>query len=474
MLRLRNLLLGIVGLMALSIISGLTTGCISDAISHSSTDRLSFSRDTMSFDTVFTNLGTPTARLVVRNKAKRGIIISSIHFKNPDTKFRINVDGVSGSEFRDVEIRAKDSIYIFLECFIPENDSKEPMLVEDELMFVTNGVTQSVLLEAWGQNVTRLRGVVLDSDMRLTAERPYVIFDSIVVPPGVVLSIDPGAKLLFHDKAYMDVQGTLLALGNAENKIDMRGDRMDNVLPNVSYDIMAGQWKGIRIAPESFDNRIEFVNMRSTSFGLMLDSCDNTDRTKLTLLNSWLHNSQGNVLTALYSKVVATGCCFSEAANATAYLAGGDFNFLQCTFANNYLFSVITSPLVTLEHAVPDEEIAPTIPWMNAEFRNCILYGIPDDINIDELTGSNVFFRYCSFKSEGTDDDNFLNSLWNTDPMFHTIREDYYFNYRLQPDSPVKEAGDPSFVTEDAMFDMDGINRLSLGNPSLGAYQFVQ
>lgn len=189
------------------------SSCINDVMTTSPNDVLTFSRDTVSFDTVFTDLGTPTARLIVSNRAKKGISISSIRFKNPDTKFRFNVDGQAGTEFHDVEIRAKDSIYVFIECYIPETEGNVPQLVEDELEFVTNGVSQSVLCEAWGQNVTRLRGTVIDRDTRLTADRPYVIFDSLLVKPGATLTVDPGVQLLFHDKARMRVEGTLLALG---------------------------------------------------------------------------------------------------------------------------------------------------------------------------------------------------------------------------------------------------------------------
>ena len=55
----------------------------------------------------------------------------------------------------------------------------------------TNGVTQDVQVEAYGQNVTRLRDLRIDSDTRFTAERPYVIFDSLVVEKGAKLTIDP-------------------------------------------------------------------------------------------------------------------------------------------------------------------------------------------------------------------------------------------------------------------------------------------
>ena len=33
----------------------------------------------------------------------------------------MNVDGLSGREFHNVEIRAKDSIYVFVEATLPEN-----------------------------------------------------------------------------------------------------------------------------------------------------------------------------------------------------------------------------------------------------------------------------------------------------------------------------------------------------------------
>lgn len=452
----------------------LPTSCISDDVTTSPANILSFSRDTVSFDTIFTDLGTPTARLVVHNRASKSVIISSIRFSENDSHFRMNVDGVSGSDFRDVEIRGKDSIYVFIECKVPEQPVNEPVLVEDKIEFITNGVTQSVLLEAWGQNVTRLRGVMLTEDTRFTTERPYVVYDSLIVGAGATLTIDPAVKLLFHDKAYLRVYGTLHACGLPGKMIDMRGDRLDNVLPNVSYDIMSGQWKGISIAPESFGNRMEYVDMRSTVNGLSVDSCADLSRRKLSLLNSWLHNSQRNVLDVKYAKIEATGCCFSESAAAVVSLAGGEAEFLQCTFANYYLFSSIHQPIVVLANLKEEEANATEAPLMKARFYNSIIYGLPAGLEPENLEGSDVIFRNVSFKEEGTDDDNFINCLWDTDPMFYTVREDYYFNYRLQPDSPVKESGDPALLTPASLVDIDGVNRLENGNPSLGAYQFVK
>ena len=462
----------ILGLAAVMSATVGMTSCINDSMTTSPNDILTFSRDTVDFDTVFTDLGTPTARLIVRNRAKKGINISSIRLRNAESNFSFNVDGVSGHEFHDVEIRGRDSIYVFIECHIPETSDRQPVLVSDDLEFVTNGVTQTVRLEAYGQNVTRLRNVRVSSDMRLTADRPYVVFDSLTVESGATLTIDPGTQLLFHDGARLVVEGRLHAAGEQGKMIAMRGDRIDNVLPDVSYDIMSGQWYGVRIAPESFGNVMDYVDMRSTVTGLVVDSCANLTTDKLTLTNCWLHNSKGNVLTSSYARVNAYGCCFSEAANSVVQLTGGRHEFLQCTFANNYLFSAIRGALVSLNHLLPaDAETGNDQPLMQANFANSIIYGLGDDLNHDDLTGSQVFFDYVSLKAGGSDDDNFRNCLWETDPLFLTVRADYYFNYRLQEDSPVRAAGDPALVTPQVRFDMDGIDRLADGNPSLGAYQ---
>lgn len=449
--------------------------CISDDFTESPNVRLRFSTDTVAFDTVFTDLGTPTARLKVFNPEKKSVNISSIRFNNPDSRFSMNVDGVSGTEFRDVEIRGGDSIFVFIECFIPENRDDKPFLVEDKIEFLTNGTLQNVVVEAYGQNITRLRNLEVTTDMTLDARRPYVIFDSLTVRKGASLTIEAGAQLLFHDKASLVVEGRLKAVGQPGKMIDMRGDRLDNVLPGVGYDILSGQWDGIRIDADSYDNEMAYVDMRSSKRGLRIDSCGVTDRRKLLLANSWLHNSESCALEARYARTEAYGCVFSEAADAVVALHGGEHEFTQCTFSNYYLFSVISNPLLTLYHLFPEdssENSGNPAPLMKANFRNSIFYGIPADINCGDLTGSQVFLNYCLLKSEGENDDNFRNCIWGADPLFLTIRSDYYFNYRLKPDSPAIGAGDYIFLTPAMMTDMDGLHREN--PPTLGAYVFTE
>ena len=449
----------------------LAAGCISDDITYSSNDRLTFSTDTLSFDTVFTDLGSQTARLKVFNRANKGINISSIRVRGDEGIFSINVDGVSGKTFENVEIRANDSIFIFVECFVDANDASRPFRVEGQLDFETNGNLQSVVLETYGQNVVRLRNMAVETDMTFGADRPYVVFDTLRVAEGATLDILPGARLYFHDKALLQIDGRLNAKGEAGKPIQMRGDRLGDVLPDTGYEILAGQWQGVRFGAGSFGNRMEYVEMQSTVSGVVVDSCGVLERDKLTLVNSWLHNSQGNTLRSAYSKVDAYGCVFSEAGEAVVHLTGGVHEFLQCTVANYYLFAISPESILTLEHAAP-EGMDPSIrcPLMKATFDNSIVYGIVSPLTPGDLNDSDVYFRNVLLGVGGSDDEHFINCLWDENPEFETVREDYYFNYRLKEDSPAIGAGNPAYVTPLVRYDMTGADRLAGGNPALGAY----
>jgi len=97
----------------------LVCSCRSDFETVASTGDLTFSKDTIYLDTVFTNIGSSTYRLKVYNKSKNDITIPTIKLaKGLNSKYRMTVDGMQGSEgksFNNVELLAKDSLYIFIE-----------------------------------------------------------------------------------------------------------------------------------------------------------------------------------------------------------------------------------------------------------------------------------------------------------------------------------------------------------------------
>lgn len=193
----------------------LFTGCIEDDFTTSPSSQPHYSTDTLRIGDVFTAQGTPTHSFIVYNRNSKGIIISNIRFRDPATSdyFRVNVDGLPGKEFNNVEIRAKDSIYVLVEATLPENGFDEPRIIDAPLDFTVNGVTSTVVINISGHDVNRINGETLTSDTHFTSKRPYLITDSLVVAPGITLTIEPGTTMYFHDKASLKVRGTILSEG---------------------------------------------------------------------------------------------------------------------------------------------------------------------------------------------------------------------------------------------------------------------
>lgn len=458
-------------LAALSVIS---TACIEDGFTTSSSDLLTFSTDTLAFDTIFTAVGTPTKQFIVYNRHDKMINISSIKMAGESNgKFYLNVDGVKGSEFNNVEIRGNDSIFVFVEAFIDPTDTDNPIEFKDKLDFETNGVKQQVVITAWGQDVKRLTAPRISEDTHFTAERPYVIFDTLRVEKGASLTIDAGATLFFHDKAAMVVDGTLIADGSQDKPINLRGDRLDKVVGGIGYDIMSGQWGGIKFSDSSFGNEMNYVYMRGSSTGVVADS-SNVEKRKLHLFNTVLHNASGSVLTASHSWVEAEGCEFSDAGNSVVDFTGGTIRLINCTLANYYLFSVIRGSILHLSYVDYDESDGVN-QLMDARFDNCIIYGNSSDLNMGDFTGMNVYFRNCLLKSKGSDDDNFLSCVWGGDPKFYTVREKYVFDYRLKNESEAVGAGNSSLCPQSARLDRYGVSRINAdGGIDIGAYAWVE
>lgn len=159
---------------------------LDDHYSTNPTYRLSFSTDTLAFDTIFSTIGSTTRQFMIYNKNSEPLSIESIMLASGEaTGFRMNVDGRKGSSFNNVGILANDSMYVFVEVTVDPNGGNQPLLIQDSVLFTVNGIRQSVLLEAYGQDVNLYKGgVTITKDSILTANRPYLIYDSLVIAKG--------------------------------------------------------------------------------------------------------------------------------------------------------------------------------------------------------------------------------------------------------------------------------------------------
>ena len=99
------------------------------------TAKLEFSVDTVTFDTIFSSIGSTTKKLLVYNRHDLPISISSINLAGgQNSKYRLNIDGMPIASVKDYELAANDSMYIFVEVTIdPGNDE---MIEQDSIVFL--------------------------------------------------------------------------------------------------------------------------------------------------------------------------------------------------------------------------------------------------------------------------------------------------------------------------------------------------
>lgn len=92
-------------LLVLSALTFLLTFCREDDLTTNPSDKLSFSADTLGFDTVFTTVGSTTQGFLIFNSHKNRINISSARLAGGSSSpFRMNIDGMSGKELSNINV----------------------------------------------------------------------------------------------------------------------------------------------------------------------------------------------------------------------------------------------------------------------------------------------------------------------------------------------------------------------------------
>lgn len=459
--------------------------------------RLSFSVDTLSFDTIFSSIGSTTKHFMVYNTNDEALRIEKIELANPSKSgFRINMDGRKGVQFSDIDIWKKDSLYVAVEVTVDPHGDNQPLVVEDSVLFYLNGIRYSVLLQAYGQDVHLFRGgYTIVHDTTLTADIPYLIYDSLKVDEGATLTVEKGAILYMHDKAGLVINGTIKAQGTQDEPVMIRGDRLDYIEldVNLPYDRVPGQWDGIRFGAESFDNEFNYVIVRNGVTGL--NFCTSTpDRSKIIIRNSQITNMNNNLLVAVNCLIEASGSEFTNASDSTVALIGGKYKFTHCTIANyKRIGNRNEAPCLVLSDRWRDGDNETLYALQEADFENCIIDGShsPDstklyggeilfDTDEQKNSGDDATFNYrfnsCFLKTARLDNERFTNCLFIKSPTYLKIGvedDEYAFDFRLKNESAGIGQADRA-VAEQYPVDRYGVSRLNTAEGvSIGAYQYV-
>ncbi len=468
------------------------SSCDRDIFTNDPKDKLLFSTDTLSFDTVFTSVGSATKYFVVKNSNQsKSIRIDRIFLaKGTNSKFRLNIDGRMSNDVREVEILPGDSIFIFVEVTI--DPSTDDLLEIDSVVFLSNSNVQDVKLVAFGQNVTLINGRYIINDTTWTAEKPILIYNSALIDTFTTVTIMPGAKIYFHRGSSLFVKGTIKAHGEVDNRIVFTGDRLEPY-----YSDIAGQWGafltdnygntigifgGIHLLAGSRNSVLKNVDIKNAIIGLQVDSCVTPGIPTVKLINTKIENSKIIGLYALGSHIEAENCVFANSGQYNvACLIGGNYRFIHCTMANYWVGNRRTPQLILNNYYTYKNSSGNTVvsyrDLTDAYFGNCIIYGSREnELQLDFVEGAMANFRFdnCLIRSKEFQNilsDFFIDNIWNENPKFKSISKPY--NYSLDTLSPAKDKAKIS-ISNLVPLDISGNNRLSDGKPDLGAFERIE
>jgi hypothetical protein len=448
---------------------------------------LSFSADTITFDTIFTTLGSTTQLFAIRNTSKQAIKISNISLGGGTaSSYRMNVDGDSGTSFTDVEIPAKDSIYVFVEVTVDPNAANLPFIILDSIQFNTNGNHQKVILQAYGQNANFYNADSIETNITWNSTLPYVILNYLQIKQGASLTIPEDCKVYFGGGAAMIVEGDLQVLGtDTTHIVTFRGVRLDKDIAGRPYDDFPGQYAGIFFLRNSTGN-LKYLNMRNSAYGINVGNIKTTgndaadvqtlrnmsinDAPHVTISNSKIYNNAFYGIFGFLGSITAENTLvYNCGKNVVGLYDGGDYKFTHCTFytRSTAYISHSKDPALYISNyfEIGSQDFIKS-DSANADFVNCIVYGpLENEITADELNSNpnkiRLTFHNSVVKTNSSLSFPVYENCRGDDPQFIDLFKN---NYKLKGSSPASNLG--SFILTE---DIDGNLR---SNPSdAGAYE---
>lgn len=463
---------------------------------------LSFDLDTIRFDTLITTIPSATKTLIVHNYGEQGLRISEIRLAGgASSPFRVNVDGqdlsrTDGNRATDFEVRRRDSIFVRCEVTVPEQAVDTAVSVEDALLFtLESGVVQKVVLTAGGQNAWFMRGETILADTTLHAGKPIVVYDSLVVAPGVTLTLASGVQLLFHEKAGLTVHGRVAAKGTLEQPVVFRGDRTDHIFDYLTYDRLPARWEGVTIGPNSCNNEFTYVDLHSATYGIVCDSTatDTTTQVTISLTSCRLHNIGGDGIRLNSCRALVRNTEISNTLGRCVAVTGGVADFVHCTLAQFYPFSAERAEALFLTNR---QDSVTYRPLHRLSFVNCVITGYAEDVLMgDWMSNSDYraeyFFRNCLIATEEVNDPlRFVEIIYdkplssslfgpvNNDEDFslwHNFRlvdtDNFIYDFTPVEQSRIRNIADPNYC-QDLPLDRLGRNRFADGAPDAGCYEY--
>jgi len=431
--------------------------------------RLDFSVDKVSFDTVFSTIGSATKQFKIYNRNDNSLLIESIELvDHAKSGFSMNIDGIKGTRLTNVEILKKDSLFGLIRVTVNPQNVNTPVLIRDSIKFTVNGNVQYLRLEAIGQNVYIWKGETVTKDSVISNTKPLLVYDSVVVNAGAKLSIQEGVKFYMKHGASVNVHGTLKAIGSVSDPVVFRGERFDKIDGDIPYDNVPGQWDGIYFYPGSYNNHLENVLVKNATKGMTFYSSA-LQQKKAILINTIVQNSLEYGVQVTNSDIDASNCLFVNSSGPVLDINGGRYSFLHCTIANYFRWQPRESASLFINNN--------SYLLEKCDFINSIIYGsMSEELSFENNTAKpfNYSFTNCLLKTKQPDDSRFTDVILNQDPLFRNVKSNgtFSYNFDLDKGSVAIDKAKREFSVS-LPFDLKGRSRLNDANPDIGCYEWV-
>ena len=381
------------------VISGFLLSSCKDDFTTDGSYRLTYSTDSLNFDTIFTGILTPTEWIKIYNETDKDIRIENCQLHTNRNYFQINLNGQSGTEFHDIEIPAGDSLYLFVQLFVDEIGADAPLYIEDYIIFSYNGNLEKIVLTTYGQDVHLLKKRHITSDTTWTNDKPFLIYDSLIVDSATKLTLQAGTRIYLHNNATILMNGVLICNGDASSPILFTGDRNDG-----NYATFSKQWGGIRLSETSTGNFFNHTLIKNGTFGICIDSAAiEEDEYRLTFANSQIHNVHQTGLQATCANVYAYNSLFTNGLSGCVNLQGGEYLFNHCTLCSYDKISTLSPFALRISEKKGWKSDDQTT--VEAKFNNCIVTGTQVNellLQYETLTDAyKIHFDHCLLKYNG-------------------------------------------------------------------------
>jgi len=431
-----------------------------------SKSNITFSIDTLVFDTVFTTIGSTTKNFKIYNPDSKTIELDEIELMGgKNSPFRINVDGSSGTKFINNKIEGKDSMFVFVDVKLNVTGENLPVIIEDSIRIKTNGKNQYMNLMVWGQDAYFHYKEILKEEV-WKSDKPHVIVDYAAIDSARSLTIEAGTNIHLHKNAILYVYKSKLEVqGTKDKPVVFQGDRLESFYKDVS-----GQFYGIYFH-EAMSSTINYALIKNGTTGIHIYSTDNKiSKPTLKITNSIIQNNssyglflfsnpwvelENTIITknGAYGVFVLQGATLKATHSNILGYASSDNNAGALALKNNY-----TNPKDKITYVSP----------IDITINNSIVYGFKEDeILFDTISGkATIKYSFSNnllkLKNTATKS-NFKNIIWNKSPYFKDVTNN---DYHPEQGSPLFTNGDPLLSLP---YDIEG--KVRSNTPTIGAYE---